>query len=128
MAHILVVEDEPHLALALQRGLQDEHHAVDVQRDGTAAFEQAGTGVYDLVLLDVMLPGMSGLAICRQLRADGVRTPILLLTARDAGSDVVSGLDAGADDYLNKPFSPAELVARIRRRLRPAETPKKGKK
>jgi two-component system, OmpR family, response regulator len=121
MARILLVEDEPRLALAVERGLQDELHAVDVVLDGPDALVAAGSGRYDLMVLDWMLPGCSGVEVCRRLREDGVQLPILMLTARDADADVVRGLDAGADDYLTKPFSFEVLLARVHALLRRAE-------
>lgn len=113
---ILVVEDNVKLAASLRKGLEQESYAVDVCVDGAEAFDalRAAPKDYDLVVLDVMLPGMDGLTICRKLRSRGLRLPILLLTARDAVPDRVAGLDAGADDYLPKPFSFEELTARIR--------------
>jgi two-component system OmpR family response regulator len=122
---ILVVEDEARLASLLRRGLVEEGHAVDLAADGeeALAWVDAFPGDYDAIVLDVMLPGIDGLAVCRQLRRRRVRTPILLLTARDSIADRVTGLDAGADDYLVKPFAFAELTARLRALARrPPET------
>jgi DNA-binding response OmpR family regulator len=117
---VLVVEDEEKLARTLQRGLEREGYAVDVVLDGTQALTRLRVNHedYDLAVLDVMLPGVDGLSVCRRLRADGVALPILMLTARDATADKVAGLDSGADDYLVKPFAFEELVARIRTLLR----------
>ena len=120
---ILVVEDVVKLAQAIKRGLEAEGYAVDVLHDGLAARRRlAARGEpdlpYDLLLLDVMLPGMDGFALCRELRERGFTVPILMLTARDATADKVTGLDSGADDYLVKPFAFAELLARIRTLLR----------
>ena len=117
---ILVVEDNQKLALSLRKGLQQEGHAVDLCGDGAEAAAMLGRGgeEYSLVVLDIMLPGMDGLAVCRSARGQGNRVPILLLTARDAVEDRVAGLDAGADDYLGKPFSFEELAARVRALLR----------
>lgn len=111
---VLVVEDEPKLALLLARGLREEGYAVDLAHNGADAVGAASATGYDAIVLDVMLPGMGGLEVCRALRARGAWSPILLLTARDAVEDRVAGLDAGADDYLVKPFSFDELLARLR--------------
>ena len=112
--YILYVEDDVRVGRAVVQGLTDAAHRVDLATDGTEGLERAATGAYDLIVLDVLLPGMDGMAICRQLRRDGIATPILMLTARDAIGDRVRGLDAGADDYLVKPFALTELLARIR--------------
>jgi DNA-binding response OmpR family regulator len=112
--HILLVEDEPRLATAVRRALQEEGHVVDWVSDGDDAVEQARTEEYEALVLDVMLPGRDGFSVARTLRAEGATVPILMLTARDAVSDRVSGLDAGADDYLVKPFALSELLARVR--------------
>ena len=120
---ILVVEDEIRLADLLRRGLTEEGHAVDLAASGEEALDWVEAAPHDAVILDVMLPGISGLDVCRRLRAARRATPILLLTARDAIADRVAGLDAGADDYLVKPFAFAELLARLRALgRRPAET------
>ena len=120
---ILVVEDEARLAGLLERSLEEEGHAVDIAGTGEDALDWVHGAAYDAIVLDVMLPGIDGLEVCRRLRANRVRTPILLLTARDAVGDRVAGLDAGADDYLVKPFAFAELSARLRAlSRRPAET------
>jgi two-component system OmpR family response regulator len=110
----LVVEDELKMAALLRRGLAEEGYAADVASSGEDALDMARATPYDTIVLDVMLPGLDGLEVCRQLRASGVWTPILMLTARDGVQDRVAGLDAGADDYLIKPFSFAELLARLR--------------
>ena len=115
---LLLVEDEVDTAEMLAKGLREQTYAVDVAFDGPAAIEKAYVNPYDLLLLDVLLPGLSGLAVCEQLRAAGFVFPILMLTARDALEDRVQGLDQGADDYLAKPFHFEELVARIRALLR----------
>ncbi len=115
---ILVVEDEHRIAAFLKRGLVEEGYAVDVAYDGDEALDWHAVAPYDLILLDVLLPGQSGIEVCRALRRRGVHTPILMLTARDAIEDRVTGLDAGADDYLTKPFAFSELLARIRALLR----------
>ena len=120
-AKILVVEDEPTIALGLEDDLTIEGFEVDVATDGLAAASKARTHAYDLLLLDIMLPKKDGLTVCRELRSDGVKTPIILLTARSQEIDKVLGLEFGADDYVTKPFSPRELVARIRAVLRRAE-------
>jgi two-component system copper resistance phosphate regulon response regulator CusR len=111
---ILLVEDETRVAALLAKGLREHAHAVDVAEDGDRALEEAAASEYDLVILDVLLPGRSGLQVCRELRAHGCAMPILMLTARDAVDHRVEGLDAGADDYLTKPFDFEELLARVR--------------
>jgi DNA-binding response OmpR family regulator len=116
--HILVVEDEPEMASLLTRGLEEESCEVSVARDGRAALELSSTRAFDVILLDVMLPKIDGLEVARQLRGREVETPVLMLTARDALGDIVKGLDAGADDYLTKPFSFVELLARMRALVR----------
>lgn len=115
---ILVVEDEHKIANALRDGLSQESFAVDVAYDGRDGLASAQADDYDLLILDVMLPGMSGLAICQQLRDEANHVPILMLTAKDQTRDIVNGLNAGADDYLVKPFSFEELLARVRALLR----------
>jgi two-component system, OmpR family, copper resistance phosphate regulon response regulator CusR len=111
---ILLVEDEPSAARFIAKGLREAKHAVDIATDGTAASRQCQENDYDAVILDVMLPGKDGLAVCRDLRAAGSDVPVLMLTARDAVEARVQGLDAGADDYLTKPFDFRELLARVR--------------
>jgi DNA-binding response OmpR family regulator len=115
---ILIVEDEKKVAGFLAQGLEAEHYVVEIARDGDEAIDRVGATPYDLVILDIMLPKRDGLAVLREIRARGVDLPVLLLTARDALSDKVSGLDLGADDYLTKPFAFAELLARVRALLR----------
>lgn len=115
---LLIVEDERKLARLLQGLLQDENHAVDLAFDGEEAMEFVRSGDYDLIILDVMLPRMDGLEVCREIRAKRIQTPILMLTARTSVEDRVAGLDAGADDYLSKPFDLDELAARVRALLR----------
>jgi DNA-binding response OmpR family regulator len=124
---ILVVEDELKVANALREGLEGERYDVVVERTGENAFFRLTTEAFDLILLDLGLPGRDGLEILATLRAKGVKTPVLILTARDTLEDRVAGLDSGADDYLVKPFAFAELLARIRallRRGRAAESPR----
>jgi DNA-binding response OmpR family regulator len=115
---LLVVEDEGGIASALRQGLSEQGYAVDVARDGEQGRDYALAAAYDVILLDILLPELDGLSLLRDLRKRGMTTPILLLTARDAVDDRVAGLDAGADDYLVKPFSFSELLARIRALLR----------
>ncbi|MFF0523513.1 response regulator transcription factor [Actinomadura nitritigenes] len=115
---VLVVEDEIRTAALLQRGLREEGYAVDVAANGPDAVWQAVENPYDAIVLDVMLPGLDGFEVCRRLRVQDCWAPVLMLTARDAVSDRVHGLDAGADDYLTKPFSFAELLARLRALVR----------
>jgi DNA-binding response OmpR family regulator len=116
--HILVVEDEQRLARLLQRVLTEERHTAEVALTGSEGLYLAQTGTFDLIILDRMLPDMDGVEICRQVRAAGVSTPVLMLTARGSVEDRVDGLNAGADDYLVKPFAMSELLARINARLR----------
>jgi two-component system response regulator MprA len=115
---ILVVDDEPAVQQALSRAFALERYEVEVARDGGEALEALAAARFDAVVLDVMMPGVSGLEVCRRLRASGDRSPVLMLTARDAIDDRVAGLDAGADDYLVKPFALRELMARVRALLR----------
>lgn len=111
---ILVVEDEHLIASALKKGLEQEHYTVDLAFDGVQGFDLASTGDYDMILLDLMLPKMDGLEICRQLRNLQIHVPILMLTAKSQIEDKIKGLNSGADDYLTKPFAFEELLARIR--------------
>jgi two-component system, OmpR family, response regulator len=122
---VLVVEDEPKMAALVARGLREEGHAADVAARGEDALWMAKAAAYDAIVLDIMLPGLDGFATCRRLRGQGTWVPVLMLTARDAVIDRVAGLDAGADDYLLKPFSFAELLARLRALVRraPGERP-----
>lgn len=123
LMRILVVEDDHKIAAAIKKGLEQETYAVDTVYDGTAGYDLASSEPFAAVVLDLMLPDMDGTAICKKLRAAGVHTPILMLTARGQVEDRVAGLDAGADDYLSKPFAFAELLARIRALTRrPAQT------
>lgn len=125
--HILIVEDDQRLGRLLQRVLTEERHAVDLAHSGERGLDLALSAGYDLVILDLMLPDLDGVEVCRRLRAEGIGTPVLMLTARGTVEDRVAGLNAGADDYLVKPFAMAELLARVnallRRRDRPAEIP-----
>ena len=110
---ILIVEDEVKLASLIRRGLREEGLLADVAIRGEGALWMGGSSEYDAIVLDVMLPGIDGLEACRRLRADGVRTPILMLTARGEVADRIEGLNVGADDYLTKPFAFGELIARL---------------
>ena len=112
--YVLLVEDDARIARVVERALMEAGHRVDPVHDGDDGLARAEGGVYDLLILDVMLPGTDGFEVARQLRRRRVRTPILMLTARDAVADRVVGLDAGADDYLTKPFALEELLARVR--------------
>ena len=122
---VLIVEDEAKLARMIRRGLREDGMAVDVAIKGEDALWMAGSTDYDAIVLDVMLPGLGGFEVCRRLRDDGVWAPVLMLTARDAVEDRIEGLDTGADDYMTKPFSFAELGARLRALARrgPVERP-----
>lgn len=111
---ILVIEDEHKIAAAIKKGLEQERYAVDVAYSGTEGFDLASTEEYDVILLDLLLPGMDGITVCHQLRKKEIHTPVLMLTAKGQTDDKVTGLDSGADDYLTKPFSFEELLARIR--------------
>lgn len=115
---ILIIEDERKIANSVKQGLEQESFAVDVAFDGIAGFDLAVSEDYDLIILDIMLPKMGGLEICKNLRQDGIYAPILMLTAKSQLEDKVSGLSSGADDYLTKPFAFTELLARIRALLR----------
>lgn len=120
---LLVVEDDPRLANLIARGLREQTYAVDVVGNGKDAVSQAAVNSYDAIILDVMLPGgLDGFAVLRELRSRGMRTPVMMLTARDAVADRIMGLDSGADDYLNKPFDFGELLARLRALLRRPES------
>jgi DNA-binding response OmpR family regulator len=111
---ILIVEDEKKIANFLRRGLLEESYSVDVANDGEEALYKISINEYDLILLDILLPKINGLEVCKKIREDNLKTPIILLTAKDSQMDKIIGLDAGADDYLTKPFSFGELAARIR--------------
>jgi DNA-binding response OmpR family regulator len=120
---ILVVEDEHLIANSIKKGLEQEKYAVDVAYDGNNGFDMAASEDYDAIILDLMLPGMDGITICRELRAKQIHIPILILTAKGQIQDKITGLDSGADDYLTKPFAFEELLARIRALIRrPKET------
>ncbi len=112
--HVLVVEDEPKIAAFIGRGLVEEGYAVDLAADGEQALLRVTAEGYDFIVLDILLPKRDGLSVCRELRRQGIHTPVLLLTARDSVDDRVRGLDSGADDYLVKPFAFRELLARLR--------------
>lgn len=118
MKRILVVEDEPAIAFGLQLDLKSEGYEVEIESDGENALQRARKEPFDLILLDVMLPRKDGFEVCRQLRRDGCKTPIILLTAKAQEAEKVMGLELGADDYVTKPFSPRELRARVRAALR----------
>jgi len=120
---ILLVEDEPAAAKMLSQGLREQSYAVDVAVDGDEAEFKVSINPYDLVILDVVLPRKSGIRVCEQMRASGSNTPVLMLTARDAVDDRIKGLDAGADDYLTKPFEYGEFLARVRALLRRGPAP-----
>lgn len=115
---ILLVEDDDRIAEALKEALTDQNYTVDIAGDGESGWNFAEIGAYDLILLDVMLPKLDGIRLCQRLRSHGLKTPVLMLTAKDTSTDKVMGLDAGADDYVVKPFDLPELSARIRALLR----------
>lgn len=115
---ILVIEDERKIASFIKRGLREEGYTVDTAFDGEEGYHLTGENEYALIILDIMLPKQDGIALCRQLRNDGIESPVLMLTAKDSVQDKVRGLDSGADDYLTKPFAFEELLARLRALLR----------
>src|SRR6478736_915770 len=115
---LLLAEDDHYLSAMLSKGLREHAYAVDVALDGDAAIGQAAINEYDAIVLDVMMPKRDGFSVCREIRRRGITAPVLMLTARDSVADKVEGLDAGADDYLAKPFEFAELLARLRALLR----------
>src|SRR5438309_3335254 len=119
--HILVVEDEQRLAYLLRRVLLEERHTVDLAHDGNTGLDLALSDTYDVVILDIMLPEIDGVEVCRQMRAERIMSPVLMLTARGSVEDRVTGLNVGADDYLTKPFAMEELLARINALLRRKE-------
>src|SRR5687768_5228206 len=129
MARILIVEDEARIASFVAKGLRAEGHSATVAGDGNLGLDHALSGDFDLMVLDIGLPGIDGFEVLDQLRSQGSRLPVIVLTARDSVTDTVSALDSGADDYMAKPFRFAELMARIRLRLRsltPADAPASG--
>ena len=115
---ILIIEDEKKIASFMKRGLKEEGYAADIASDGEEGLFLADTNPYDLIILDLMLPKMDGIELCKALREKKIRTPVMMVTAKDAVSDKVEGLDSGADDYLTKPFAFEELLARVRALLR----------
>ncbi len=123
MSHILIVEDDPRISSFIVKGLKSAGYLSTVEQDGPAAFALAQTLAFDLIILDIGLPGMDGFTVMQKLRANGVNTPIIMLTARDSVTDTVQGLETGANDYMTKPFQFAELLARIRLRLAAPTTP-----
>lgn len=114
IVRILIIEDERRIAQAIKLGLEQEKYAVDVEYDGEDGYHAAEAGNYDLVIIDVMMPGFDGITVCKKLREDKKQMPILMLTARSQTKDIVKGLEAGADDYLAKPFEFEELIARVK--------------
>ena len=120
MTRILIAEDEPHIVRFLVKGLQAQGYATTVAEDGDEALRLARSGAFDLMLLDLGLPTMDGLRVLAEMRRARIRLPVIVVTARGSAADIVTGLDTGADDYLSKPFRLAELLARVRARLRPA--------
>lgn len=124
--HVLIVEDEPEMAQLLARGLREEQFEISLVRDGRTALEKSAETSFDVILLDVMLPQMNGLEVARRLRRREEDTPVLMLTARDSVPDIINGLNAGADDYLTKPFSFLELLARIRALARRRQSRRKN--
>ena len=123
---LLIVEDDKKVGRFLQKGLEEEQYAVDVCRNGNDALYYASVNEYDVIILDIMLPGKDGVTVCRELRGKSVLTPIIMLTALDSIEDKISGLSEGADDYLTKPFSFDELLARIRALMRRSQEYKTG--
>ncbi len=115
---ILLVEDEKGVANFVRKGLEEEHYTVDHEANGKNALDHIEPDKYDLIILDIMLPGLNGIEICRKIREEGIQTPVMMLTARESVGDKVNALDSGADDYLTKPFSFDEFLARVRALLR----------
>lgn len=126
MAKLLIIEDEDAILLALEDDLRMDGYAVECARDGEEGLSKASAGKYDLIILDIMLPRMDGFDVCKQLRQNGILTPILMLTAKSQEIDKVLGLELGADDYVTKPFSPRELLARVKALLRRAKQIQQG--
>lgn len=126
MHNILIIEDEPGVQLTLDDRLTAEGYSVEIRGDGISGEKEAQTGSYNLILLDLMLPGKDGFSVCMNLRKSGIKTPILMLTARDTNLDTIMGLKAGSDDYLAKPFDMSVLLARIEALLRRADGLKEG--
>ena len=124
--HVLIVEDEPEMAQLLAKGLREEQFEISLARDGRSALEKSAETPFDVILLDVMLPQINGLEVARRLRYRQQETPVLMLTARDSVPDIINGLNAGADDYLTKPFSFLELLARLRALARRGELRRKN--
>jgi len=124
MSRILIAEDEAGIASFIVKGLTADGHTATVAKDGNEAFAAGRSGAFDLIVLDLGLPGRDGLSVLQALRNEGVEVPVIILTARDSIDDLVGGLDSGADDYIAKPFRFDELLARIRSRLRESRTPK----
>lgn len=120
---ILIIEDNHRIAVSIKKGLEQEKYVVDIAYDGIEGLDLASSQDYDLIILDLLLPGLDGLAICRQLRSQNIHTPIIMLTAKSSLDDKINGLDCGADDYLTKPFAFEELLARIRVLLRRPANP-----
>ncbi|GAA1945634.1 response regulator transcription factor [Brevibacterium antiquum] len=120
MTRILIVEDEERIASFVEKGLNAEGYATEIADDGYAAVELVRTGLFDLVILDLGLPGLDGFSVLRLIRGEGLDLPVVILTARESTEDTVAGLSGGADDYMSKPFSFDELLARVRLRLRPS--------
>jgi len=118
MMRILLVEDERNVSSFVKQGLEEDFYTVDVAEDGIEGYEMASSQLYDLIILDLMLPGMDGREICRKLRENGVKTPVLMLTALNTVPDKVGGLESGADDYLTKPFAFSEMLARVKALMR----------
>jgi DNA-binding response OmpR family regulator len=126
MAKILIIEDEEAILLALEDNLRLEEYAVESAKDGEQGLSMVQEGKFDLIILDIMLPRMDGFDVCKQLRQDGILTPILMLTAKSQEIDKVLGLELGADDYVTKPFSPRELLARVKALLRRSKQVQQG--